>query len=256
MKDIESAEEFFRLRTSEIEEEYARSAEASASDDVWLDVISRYPEMRKWVAHNKTVSIEILDILSLDADEEVRTWVAMRRTLDRKLFERLSVDPSPSVRRTIVTNGKAPFDIRASLLWDPDPDVIRESHGALARCKPSPETAVHSRELADNDLIFYRWLQQEIELAFSVVKLRSFENKFGHLAPASYQRPSLVHPLRSTSLRDLWLLSVAYFHDFSDGLYREDGSPGGFRGKSWAEARKELERKVTEVGQELGVAAC
>jgi len=57
MSNIESAQEFYRLRTSEVESEYTRAAEAAASIDVWMEVIRLYPDMRQWVAHNKTVQL-------------------------------------------------------------------------------------------------------------------------------------------------------------------------------------------------------
>lgn len=61
---IRSAEEFVRLRKSDQREEYERAANDSASIEVWRDVISLYPDMHRWVAHNKTVPIEILAILA------------------------------------------------------------------------------------------------------------------------------------------------------------------------------------------------
>ena len=54
-RQITSAEEFVRLRTSEDPDEYLVSDNGAASDEVWLDVIARYPEMKEWVVHNKTV---------------------------------------------------------------------------------------------------------------------------------------------------------------------------------------------------------
>lgn len=64
---IESAKEFVRLRKSQIQEEYHRSAHEEASLETWKEVIKQYPCMRSWVAHNKTVPLEILEVLS---DEE------------------------------------------------------------------------------------------------------------------------------------------------------------------------------------------
>jgi hypothetical protein len=74
---INSAEEFILLRNSEKRDEYIRAASEDASDLVWIDVISRFPEMREWVAYNKTVPLNILEILARDENESVRAAVAM-----------------------------------------------------------------------------------------------------------------------------------------------------------------------------------
>lgn len=69
---IISAEEFVRLRTSQNPEEYNQAAHDSASDEIWLEVIENYPDMRKWVAHNKTISNRIIEVLASDAGDHVR----------------------------------------------------------------------------------------------------------------------------------------------------------------------------------------
>ena len=53
---IGSAEEFVRLRMSDDPAEYRRSHLEAASLDVWQQVIERYPEMRRWVAHSSNGS--------------------------------------------------------------------------------------------------------------------------------------------------------------------------------------------------------
>ena len=45
---ITSAEQFVYLRESEDRSEYHRAAHEEAPLDVWLDVITRYPEMQQW----------------------------------------------------------------------------------------------------------------------------------------------------------------------------------------------------------------
>ena len=57
---IKDADEFYRLRNSELPEEYNRAANESAELETWLDVIEKYPDMKVWVIHNKTIQIEIL----------------------------------------------------------------------------------------------------------------------------------------------------------------------------------------------------
>lgn len=121
---IKSAEEFVALRSSDVKLEYDRAAQDEASLEVWNAVIEGYPEYRKWVAHNKTVPVEILAKLSED-DTDVRVFVAMKRRLPRDLFERLSKDPEATVRQTIAANAKTPIEILRSLVTDEDEDVAR-----------------------------------------------------------------------------------------------------------------------------------
>jgi NurA-like 5'-3' nuclease len=122
---IMSAEEFVRLRLSDDPEEYGRSASDSANELVWLDVIDRYPDMRSWVAHNKTVPLSVLRILSKDSDSDVRITVASKRKLDESLFETLAADIDESVRQRIAYNKKTPMRVLKLLSEDKEP-IVRD----------------------------------------------------------------------------------------------------------------------------------
>lgn len=123
---INSAEEFVRLRSSELPEEYWRAAHEEASDVVWLDVIARFPDMRWWVAQNKTVPLSMLEILARDADVSVRSMVAHKRKLSPALFDLLSQDSEGTVRSSIANNRKVPMHILKRLADDPEA-FIREA---------------------------------------------------------------------------------------------------------------------------------
>lgn len=101
---INTAEEFVRLRSSEVMEEYFQAAHDEAPLDVWLEVIDKYPDYREWVAHNKTVPIEILEILADDPDDQVRSAVACKNKLTAELQLKLAHDPHESVRLHIAYN--------------------------------------------------------------------------------------------------------------------------------------------------------
>jgi len=131
---ISSVNEFAQLRSSQIKEEYDRASHEDASLEVWQDVIENYPELRKWVAHNKTVPLEILQELC-KFDVEVRFLVASKRKLSQKLFELLSVDPDPTVRQQIASNKKTPIDILEKLSTDKDEDVARVAKFNLSNRK-------------------------------------------------------------------------------------------------------------------------
>lgn len=102
-KMIHSAEEFIALRDSDNKEEYDRSAFEEAPLAVWRDLIQRYPDYRRWVAHNKTVPVEILAELC-NYGPDIRQFVATKRRLSRELFILLSQDPAATVRQSIAVN--------------------------------------------------------------------------------------------------------------------------------------------------------
>ncbi|MBX3118605.1 MAG: hypothetical protein KF784_06040 [Fimbriimonadaceae bacterium] len=122
---LKDAEEFKRLRESQVSEEFLRAAHGTASEEVWLDVIHRYPELREWVAHNKTVPISILKILAKDSEPRVRFSVAVKRKLTPDLFCELAADEDEGVRQGIVYNPKVPKAILEQLTND-SVSLIRE----------------------------------------------------------------------------------------------------------------------------------
>ncbi|HCS49653.1 MAG TPA: hypothetical protein DIW61_15960 [Candidatus Aminicenantes bacterium] len=108
---ITTAEEFVRLRESDKPDEYQRAAHEAAPVEVWHDVISRYPHMRAWVAHNKTVPIRVLEILANDSDPDVRAMVAMKRKLTPELQLLLAADPDKGVRGRLANNAKVTTEV-------------------------------------------------------------------------------------------------------------------------------------------------
>jgi hypothetical protein len=121
---IASAEEFVRLRTSEDPAEYRRAAWEEAALDTWFDIIARFPEMKSWVAHNKTVPLEVLERLVDDPDSDVRHTVATKRKLTLDLFNRLVLDEDETVRAALAYNRKAPQAVL---------DRLRNDGSALVR---------------------------------------------------------------------------------------------------------------------------
>ncbi|WP_320669331.1 hypothetical protein [Patulibacter defluvii] len=133
MPMIESAEQFVRLRTSDDAADQRRATHDEAAITVWTDVIRRFPAMRSWVAHNKTVPSEILETLASDDDARVRGAVAMRRATPALVLEALAQDPDEGVRLRVARNSRAP---RAALLrladdpWNEARRVATERLGA------------------------------------------------------------------------------------------------------------------------------
>lgn len=130
---IETAEEFRKLRLSEDPSEYQRAAREEAPLEVWSEVIARFPELKIWVVHNKTVPLEILRVLANDQDVIVRERVACRRKLTEELFVLLAKDPSSSVRGTVAGNAKVPKHVLEQLKNDVNEWVSSEAKEALER---------------------------------------------------------------------------------------------------------------------------
>jgi hypothetical protein len=107
---IKSADEFIRLRTSEIEEEYDRAARDTADISTWTEIIEKFPDFKKWVIHNNTVPMEILEILTLDEDPNVRSAVARKRKINDKIFVTLSRDKDENVRYALMCNTNLTVD--------------------------------------------------------------------------------------------------------------------------------------------------
>lgn len=121
---ITSAEEFVALRNSEIKAEYDRAAMEEAPCSVWREVIKKYPEYLRWVVHNKTVPLEILEELCV-VDADSRPIIARKRKLSTALFENLSQDINSSVRLGIASNKKTPGSILERLIHDDNEAVAR-----------------------------------------------------------------------------------------------------------------------------------
>jgi len=130
---ITSAEEFVQLRSSDRQEEYLRAANDLAEDEIWFDVIRRFPHMRIWVAHNKTVSIMVLDLLARDPDPNVRAAVAMKNKLSTELFELLASDRDEEVRERLAYNKKTPLEVLRRLSQDPSETVSSPARERLNR---------------------------------------------------------------------------------------------------------------------------
>lgn len=115
---INSAEEFVALRTSEDPAEQSRASRDEASLEVWLAVVARYPALRRWVAHNKTVPSAILRLLAQDPDPAVRWVVATKNKADPALLRMLAGDADEGVRVRVAVHKRVPDDVLRSLAVD------------------------------------------------------------------------------------------------------------------------------------------
>ena len=129
---ILSPEEFVALRASEDPDEYRRSSREHADIGVWLQVIDRFPDFRKWVAHNKTIPEEVIRILATDPNEEVRWTIAMKRGIPADVLANLSGDNDETIRNRIARHPRVSRAILLRLSDDPSAVVADVARRRLA----------------------------------------------------------------------------------------------------------------------------
>ena len=120
-KIIQSAEEFAALLDDPPDGQ--RVAHMCASVEIWLQIIEDYPELRFDVAHNKTVPVEILAVLSNDPSDRVRSMVSCKRKLPRDILAKMVADSSEGVRRNVARHRHSDSEILSLLIDDECDDV-------------------------------------------------------------------------------------------------------------------------------------
>lgn len=110
---IETVAEFIRLVESDDPDERRRSAWEDALPQVWKSLVEDHPDMRYWVAHNRTVPEEVLRILAADPEWRVRHRVASRRSCPSDILELLSNDTHDSIASLVAGHQNTP----SSALW-------------------------------------------------------------------------------------------------------------------------------------------
>jgi hypothetical protein len=106
--------------------------------EVWLEVIDRYPALKSWVVHNKTIPIEILRLLASDEDPSIRRDVSRknkvlsRNKIDLPLVEAFSRDPDEEVRADVAGNRDTPRHIVERLAEDSSSWVFVKARQRLA----------------------------------------------------------------------------------------------------------------------------
>lgn len=118
---IESAAEFIRLRESGDGGDYQRLKRDEAPVEVWREIVADHPDMRFWVAFNRTVPPEVLRQLAQDTDWRVRDKVAGRRDTPADVLGALAQDEHDAVASSVAGNPSTPQTALRALAehhWD------------------------------------------------------------------------------------------------------------------------------------------
>lgn len=128
---ITSVEEFIEILSSDEESGTGESRSCRATENLWIQIISEYPHLKKWVAWNKTIPFNVLEILSGDDEPEIRWWIASKRKISVDLLEKFSKDVNSSVRERVVFNASTPVHILKELSLDTDADIAENAQRKL-----------------------------------------------------------------------------------------------------------------------------
>jgi hypothetical protein len=85
--------------------------------------------MAFWVAHNKTIPYEILEVLARSRESRVRAMVAMKGKLKEALLLKMASDPDDSVRMLIARHKNATRKVLEKLQkdeWSEISNLVKE----------------------------------------------------------------------------------------------------------------------------------
>lgn len=111
---IRQAEDYIALLESD--DVHEPSPYDEAAEEVWLDIITRFPQAHRAVAHNKTTSETVNRKLYSVGDESVRSWLARVRRTPPDLLVAMASDPSSAVGAALTYHPKLPPEALARLL--------------------------------------------------------------------------------------------------------------------------------------------
>lgn len=139
---IDNANEWIRLRVSDDPEENQRAANETVPLAVWMQIHARAPELRPFIAYNRTSPLEMLERLASDANWIVRHAVAERIDASEALLRELADDVNEKVRVCIAANPSTKRDVLQYLSRVDGSDAVRAR--ASARLKVQAHPSSHS----------------------------------------------------------------------------------------------------------------
>jgi hypothetical protein len=131
MKAISTAAEFADLIDAPDINTRKIASQVFAPEEVWLEIVKLYPDLRWAVAQNKNVPLSILMHLAHDGDPRARTMVARKRKLTPAIIEELARDVDSGVRLAVVFHPKCPRSVLERLAADDWAEVSQKARQRL-----------------------------------------------------------------------------------------------------------------------------
>ena len=129
---IETVDEFIRLVESDDPAERRRAAWEAADLQVWMTLVTEHPEMRFWVAHNRTIPQEVMQVLAADEDWRVRDRIATKNSCPSDILETLSSDSHDAVASAVAGHPNTPISALRRLAKYPWEQVSSKAIRQLA----------------------------------------------------------------------------------------------------------------------------
>lgn len=129
---IETVDEFIRLVESDDPAERRRAAWEGADLRVWMTLVADHPEMRFWVAHNRTIPSEVMQELASDEDWRVRDRIATKNSCPSDILEILSHDSHDAVASAVAGHPNTPSSALRRLAEYPWDEVRNKAIQQLA----------------------------------------------------------------------------------------------------------------------------
>lgn len=91
-----------------------------------MDLIENHHDMKVWVARNKSIPKEIINILSRDINPIVRDAISSKYPLDFDIYLLLSKDPDDGIRVRLTYNKKLPTSILKEMADNDPSEFVRK----------------------------------------------------------------------------------------------------------------------------------
>lgn len=137
---IDNANEWIRLRSSDDSDDNYRAATETVPLAVWMQIHSKAPDLRAFIAYNRTSPPEMLAILARDENWLVRHAVAERQDAPTSALRELADDVDERVRVLVAGHPSTQRDVLQYLSRVDSADAVRVKASARLRAQAHPSS--------------------------------------------------------------------------------------------------------------------
>jgi hypothetical protein len=137
---IDNAREWIRLRSSDDSDDNHRAATETVPLAVWMQIHSKAPDLRAFIAYNRTSPPEMLAILARDENRLVRHAVAERHDAPVSALRELADDVDERVRVLVAGHPSTQRDVLQYLSRVDAADAVRVKASARLRAQAHPSS--------------------------------------------------------------------------------------------------------------------